>query len=302
MTAGNDTEEKIRSRLEPVEEATLDPWVRAPAITDNSIYWMPVDPFPMLPQQREWIDAFHGRLATQMKSRFQLREEVFLQFKALYPDLLDRFTSTSSQFMPVSGMSLRPGEQPKALPDLESIRKQVEAATKNGTGVDTNVWMPDYLQWFVRKLSAEQRASFLGYGGLLTLYIAPDPATVAPALKLPGFFTSMPIYDDSIQANLDAGFALRDAFLNKSKEVFGEPFREDPSYKGMAFILPLLSSQSILDATPEQRQIWFSVFDGYLIESKQDRGMILAVKDPAFDEVLKDLIKQMREDGLVYRS
>lgn len=76
----------------------------------------------------------------------------------------------------------------------------------------------------------------------------------------------------------------------------------DPAYKGMAFILPLLSSQSLLDGTSEQREEWFSVFDGYLMESKQDHGMVLAVKDAQFDQPLIELVKEMPEDGLVYRN
>jgi hypothetical protein len=302
MTSTSDSDAKKHSRLHPVEELKLEPWLRAPSITDCSVYWLPVHSFPMLPQQREWIGEFHLRLAALMKSDRGLREETFLQFKSLYPDLIERFTDTSSQFMPVTGMSLRPGEQPTPLPDLDAIRTQVESAQKNGTGIDTTSWMPDYLQWFVRKRPVDQRVNFLGYGGLLTLYIEPDPATVAPVLDLPGFVKSLPVYDPNMQSDIDAAYSLRDAFLAKSKATFGKPFMKDPAYRGMAFILPLLSSQSILNATPEQREEWFGVFDGYFLESKQDRGMVLVLKDSEFDQTLNELLQKMAEDGLVYRN
>lgn len=295
-------EQKPRMRLQQVADIRIDPFVRAPAITDSSVYWMPVSQFPMLPFQREWLEKFHVRLAALLKDRQGLREELFLQFKSLYPDLIDRFTSTSSAFMPMSGMSLRPGSRPTSLPDLDAVRKQVESAQKNGTGVDTKTWMPDYLHWFARKRPVEQRSGFLGHGGLMTLYIKPDPETAAPVVEMPGFVKSLKVYDDKMQDDIQAGYSLRDAFLKKSKEVFGEAFRDDPAYNGMMFILPLLTSESLLSATPKERAVWFSVFDGYFIESQQDSGMVLALKHPDFDESMSDLLREMREAGIVYRA
>lgn len=292
---------RVRSRLEQLEELALDPFVRATAVTDASVYWMPVGKFPMLPWQREWIQEFHARLARLFK-KSGLREEVFLQWKTLYPDLLDRFTKTSSEHVPVTGMSLKPGNAPVEAPDLESVRKQVEDAQKNQTGVDTTRWMPDYLHWFARKRPVEQREHFLGHGGMLTLYIAPDPATSAPEVEMPGFVKKLSVYDARMQDDIQAAYSLRDAFLARSKEAFGAAFREDPAYRGMAFILPLLTGASLVSATPDERAAWFDVFHGYLVESKPDSGMVLAVKSPEFDETLSELLREMRDDGFVYRQ
>jgi hypothetical protein len=148
----------------------------------------------------------------------------------------------------------------------------------------------------------EQRASFLGYGGLLTLYIKPGPETAAPVIEMPDFVKSLKVYDARMQDDIQAAYSLRDAFLKQSKEVFGEPFRNDPAYNGMLFILPLVSSESLLASMEEERAAWFSVFDAYFVESQQDFGLVLALKDPDFDEPLNDLLQNMREDGLVYRS
>jgi hypothetical protein len=141
----------------------------------------------------------------------------------------------------------------------------------------------------------EQRASFLGYGGLLTLYIKPGPETAAPVIEMPDFVKSLKVYDARMQDDIQAAYSLRDAFLKQSKEVFGEPFR-------MLFILPLVSSESLLASLEEERAAWFSAFDAYFVESQQDFGLVLALKDPDFDEPLNDLLQNMREDGLVYRS
>ncbi len=286
-----------RRRLEKVEVQGLDPFVRAPAITDASVYWMPVRQFPMLPRDREWLAEFHRRLAILLQKEHGLREELFLQFKVLYPDLIDRFTATSSDFMPVTGMSLRPGTSPVSPPDLDSIREQVEGAQKGSTGVDTTRWMPDYLHWFVRKQPEKQREAFLGHGGLITLYLAPDGGTAAPVVEMPGFVKKMSIYDPNMQEAIQAGYSLRDTFLPRSKEVFGAAFKQDPAFKGMAFILPLLNSESLLQATPEERSRWFEVFSAYLIESRPDSGIVLALKEPDFDAKLIDLLADMRREG-----
>ena len=52
----------------------------------------------------------------------------------------------------------------------------------------------------------------------------------------------------------------------------------------------------------QERESWFTVFDGYLVESPGDKGVLLMLKKPDFDEELGKLMKQMREDGLVYHG
>ena len=288
------------SRLQPLQEENFQPFLRATAITDISVYWMPVPKFPMLLSHREWILEFHVRLALQLKSK-QLREECFLQFKSLYPDLIDRFTETSSEYIPMTGGSLVPGATPPEPPDFEAIKKQVEAASKSGKPVDVNRWIPDHLHWFVAKKPEPQRKDFFGHGGMLTIYLPPDSETKPPEIHFPRLVTSHPGYSDSIHSEIQAIYSLRDKFLSRSKEVFGEPFKKTPDYKGLLFTLPLFTSDTLLAATAEQRTQWFSVFDAYFAESRVDRGMILAVKDGSFDGQIADLINSMKEDGLVYR-
>jgi hypothetical protein len=84
--------------------------------------------------------------------------------------------------------------------------------------------------------------------------------------------------------------------------VFGEPFRKTPSYKGLLFVLPLFNSKTLLSASSDQRSVWFSVFDAYFAESKVDRGMVLAMKNPSFDDELSEIVVAMREDRIVYRT
>jgi hypothetical protein len=233
---------RTASRLTPIPERALDPFVRATVVDDISIYWLPVDRFPMLPGTREWLQHFHQRLALFLKESAGLREECFLQFKSLYPDLLDRFTDTSQQYIPLPGASLVPGAAPPKPPDFDAVKKEVEEASKRGTPLDVKQWIPDHLYWFLMKHADRQRADFLGHGGMLTLYLAPDPKTAPPELKAPLLFRSMPCYSEDDSKQIQALYSMQDKFLAQSKEAFGEPFRGDSSYKGLVFILPLFTS------------------------------------------------------------
>ena len=291
---------RTSSRVEPLKEKLLSPFVRANAVEDASIYWLPVSQFPMLLPEREWLLEFQRRLALRLGNAPGLREECFLQFKSLYPDLLERFTATTGDYVPMTGLSLTPGTASPPLPDMDSIRKQVEEAQKSGNAIDVNRWMPDYLHWFLLKKAEAQRRDFFGFGGMLTLYLPPDPNTAAPVLEMPRIIKTHPGYSDTMQAEIAAAYSLRDSFLARSKQVFGTPFASDPSYKGMLFVLPLLTGASMVQAPSEERTAWFEVFDGYLIESRLDRGVLLMLKDPAFDDVLWELLEQMRNDGLHY--
>ncbi len=288
------------SRVEPLQDKSLSPFVRATAVEDASIYWLPVSHFPMLLTEREWLLEFQRRLALRLRTAPGLREECFLQFKSLYPDLLERFTGTTADSVLMTGFSLTPGNPSTPLPDMDSIRKQVEEAQRSGNAIDVNRWIPDYLHWFLLKKADAQRRDFFGFGGMVTLYLPPDPKTAPPIFEMPRIIKTHPGYSDTMQAEIAAAYCLRDAFLARSKQVFGTPFESDPDYKGMLFVLPLLTGASLVQATSEERAAWFEVFEGYLIESKLDHGVLLMLKDPAFDDVLWELLEEMRNDDLHY--
>ena len=291
-----------RSRLAPLELPTLSPFMRAALIEDCSVYWIGVREFPLLPPQREWLLEFLKRLAVVMQDEYELREEWFLEFKALYPDLLNRFIDRSSAYIPMTGMTLIPGAAPVSAPAFEDVKRVVEESTKKGTPVDVAQWMPDHAHWFAMKDPEAQRADFFGHGGMFSLYMKADPKTSQLPPKLPRFITSHEAYNPESERQYAMLAALQDGFLAKSKQKFGEPFREDPSYRGLLFVLPLLSGASLVNATPDARAEWFELFDGYCIESKPDKGVVLACKDPQFDEHLIGILEGMRDDKLRYRD
>jgi hypothetical protein len=291
-----------RRRLAPLELPTLEPFVRASAIEDCSVYWLGVSKFPIPPLQREWLLEFLKRLAVVFREHYEAREEWFLQFKALYPNLLNLFIERTSVYTPMTGMTLVPGTSPIGAPGFDEVKRAVEESSKKGNPVDVKQWMPDHAQWFVMKHPEAQREDFFGHGGMFSLYLKADPKTAELPQKLPRFITSHEAYTANADLQFTMLASLQDAFLAKSKLKFGEPFRKDPSYRGLLFVLPLFTSASLTEATPDVRADWFELFDGYCIESQQDRGLVLACKDPNFDEHLIQILERMRDDKFSYRE
>jgi hypothetical protein len=182
------------------------------------------------------------------------------------------------------------------------MREALENASKNNSSPDVASWMPDYAHLFLDKSAEAQREDFFGHGGMFSLLMKPDakPRQILPAI--PRVLATHPAYSGTLQKQYDMVQSFQNNFLGQSKLIFGEPFREDPSYDGLPFILPLLTAKSVMDAPPDTREKWFQLFDGYWIESNPDGGLLLVLKKPNFDDDLQELLEQMRQDSYTYRS
>jgi hypothetical protein len=291
-----------RKRLLEYEELSLHPFVRAEGTTDCSVYWCGVREFPVNAYERTWLLEFQTRLARHLKQTQELREQNFLQNKFLLPDLMELFVKRSEEYVPIAGMTLIPGTKPIKMPSADQMQKQVQQELDAKRYPDLKRWMPDYAHLFLDPDVAAQRADFFGYGGMLGLYLKPDPRKIEPLPELPRIFTSHPAFSPAMFKQHQISLAFQDPWLAQSKEVFGEPFRDSASFDGLPFILPLLTSASLLEATVEERKRWFELFDGYWIESKPDQGLLLVLKAPNFDPELVELLDQMRLDGYAFRS
>src|SRR5579884_1996471 len=98
-----------RRRLEPVErDIQLKPFLRAHELEDVSLYWAPVDSFPMSFRVRTWWMNFLTRFRKLMAER-DLRQENFLQFKTVTAEKSGHFMSNALDFVPVAGLGLKPG-------------------------------------------------------------------------------------------------------------------------------------------------------------------------------------------------
>jgi len=59
--------------------------------------------------QRIWLNAFFDRLSDYLTQKASLRAEVFLQYKTVYPNLMDTFLDHSMDFVPIVGFGRKPG-------------------------------------------------------------------------------------------------------------------------------------------------------------------------------------------------
>lgn len=116
---------------------------------------------------------------------------------------------------------------------MEEMRKAAQKAGESKTQFDVHRWTPDYAYWFLHKDAEAEREDFFGYGGLFSLLLKPDPVAHPPMPAIPRIMRTHPAYSGKMEEQYKQAQSLKDPFLPQSKEVFGEPFREDPSYDGL---------------------------------------------------------------------
>lgn len=287
-----------RQRLQPVVgEKDYLPWVRAWKMEDCFLFWLGVAEFPCSPEEKQWAIEFLSRFSSRLSEEHSLRGEVFLQYKTIGEADAKEFLKYRRKCLTLMGLGRRPGASIPTLPTGEDLQKIV----KDGKPFDLNQWVGDYSYWFIMKQPERQRELFLGLGGMTTIFLPPDPKTKAPKLPFtPALRAAHPAFKKfDVDAVHEATYAMEDAFLEKSKALFGAGLEEEVQYDGLAFILPLLDSGHFFAVTPELREKWFELFDVYVHESKSDKGFILAFKKD-FEPLLLEVLESMHEDGLRY--
>src|SRR3984885_11147852 len=160
------------SRLSPLEETAqrLLPLRRAESLTDYFLYWIPVSARRVPLTQRVWLNAFLDRLSDYLVQKCEMRSEVFLQYKTVFPDLLEIFLDLSLDLIPIMGFGRKPGVPLPPIPDEEEIKKLGE-----GKAFVFGDYVGDFTYWFLGKDERKERESFLGYGGMTLLFPAPEP-------------------------------------------------------------------------------------------------------------------------------
>lgn len=286
-----------RRRPRLLDDRDFLPWVRAQDLSGCSLFWLPVRSFPLSFEEKQWLTRFQERLAARLEGDFDLRAELFFQYKAVTPERSNDFLRYRQKCMVLMGLGRRPGAELPTLPDAEQLREMVQ----RGDTLDLNDWVGDYLYWFVMKQPARQRELFLGTGGLVTVFLPPDPSTKAPPLPYtPKLRAAHPAFQRfDVDAMHAATYAMSDAFLEKSKTMFGTGLEERANYDGLPFILPLPDSGHFFAVSPDVRESWFELFDIYINESVADKGILLAyTKD--FDSPLLDVLESMNREGMRY--
>lgn len=281
---------EIRSRRD------LLPFVRASAIEDVSLYWLPVNGFPIGFRQQQWILEFLTRLDKHLAQQ-KLSSEQFLQLKYTRTVLNERYINTMFEYRPSTGFLLAPGQQLPEAPTSLEIKRLTESHGPDGT-LNLDHLAPDYCAWFAGSQREEQRKDFFGFGGMLLIWIEEGQEPAIPQFEIPRVIRTHPAMKGvDFKEQLRKGNRLLHPFLKRSREVFAAHLPDGAVKRHARFVLPRLRSAHFVDATPETRSSWFQVFSAYCIESEVDRGILLSFKESHFDESLIAILDSMRENG-----
>src|SRR5947209_8855205 len=134
MANTGDSEQPRENRLQPIDRsAELLPFHRAQQLTRCSLYWLPASAFPLPEHELTWTQPFLDHFAALLESQFGRGCEVFLQFKAAQEEpLLTPFLRSSRSFIPITGLSRRPGKPvppPPSKQDIDDVRHGRKAVT-----------------------------------------------------------------------------------------------------------------------------------------------------------------------------
>ena len=289
--------ESIARRRRLSDDRRFLPWTRAQNLKDCSLFWMPVSGFPLRFEEKHWLTSFLERLSSSLESTHDLRTEMFLRYKAISADRIEEFMKYRMKCMTMMGLGRHPDAALPALPTGDQLREIV----RNGKPFDLKEWIGDFQYWFAMKQPERQRELYLGTGGLTTIFLPPDPGTKPPKLPFtPKLRAAHPTFQRfDVDAAHASTYAMSDAFLAKSKTMFGTGLEDRAHYEGLAFILPLLDSGHFFAVTPEVRAQWFELFDVYVNESLTDKGIVLAfAKD--FEPLLLTILDQMELEKFRY--
>lgn len=298
-----DTTLERKTRLEPATtDSDLRPWHKSETQAGCHLYWMPFTS-PASFMQRRWALEFFRRFRPAVCEKTGTAANLFLQMKVIYPELSDSFIRTSPEFMPVTGLSRRPGAPLPALPDAAYI----ERLQKGKETYDHKGMQPDYSYWFLKDETEQQEALFFGFGGLTTIFAKVEESglpkqrpTIPPALSKHPQFAPL-LADNAVEKMMSSLERLASPFFPRSKKIFGKGLEDDLSYRGLKFIVPLLSTESFREATPDDIEDWFTLFDVIVTESPQDKGLLLASReDLDLDEMLSSVIDAMKAEGQTY--
>jgi hypothetical protein len=293
-----DIKDKTRQRLEQVKDPTqkLRPFRKSDQLTRCALYWLPVTTFPAGVEERHWVLQFFDRLAKKLAEDRGLHCELFLQQKIVQGELMRTFLRSAADLSAVVGLSRRPGEQLPPPPSMQDV-KDLQEGRKSFRASD---YLGDYCYWFLDGDDHKARELFLGYGGLSMAFLKPDPKAAPPNLPIPRMFTEHFFFQQiNLKAKIAAAARMSDPFMLKTKELFGTGLEEEPQYRGLLFITPLLRSEDFFKQPAEEIKKVFEVFDLYVNESPSDQGIIFAAKE-SIDDLLGDIVESMRQDGMVY--
>ena len=260
------------------------------------MYWLSVNKFPLDFRQRRWLLEFADRLSETLRKDKQTPEH-FLSLKYTRTDLNERFTNTMLRYRPMAGIMLAPGQGLPETPTSLEIKELTESHNDEGL-INLDHLVPEYAGWFAGGTEAELRQDFFGAGGMVILWLDAGQEPSAPKFDVPPVLRSHPAMQGmDMEGQMAKGMRLQHPFLRRSREVFGAHLPDGPVKRHALFIAPKLNSQDVVAATANTRAAWFELFSAYLSECPENRGILLMLRNPEFDEELISLLQAMRDGG-----
>lgn len=289
------TKTESYSRLHPIPEQGILPIRKSRDVTVCSLYWIPVSDIPTYGREIDWLHCFFDELHAVLTKDNKLRQESFLQMKLTAPmgHVKETLHKHQARLMPLMGLGRKPHGKLPPIPTEEDLEPIIKGKAK----FDFNEYVADYMFWFLERDERWKRELFLGYGGYTMIYLPPDPATMPPPIPDYPVIREMPAFKHFNTDSLwEATFRLGDAFREKSRTVFGKGLEEEPSFDGLTFIIPYWNAKDCLSAPAEELSEWFNVFDVFIAESPDDRGILIVSKED-LDPVFIEILEKMRQDG-----
>jgi hypothetical protein len=288
-----------RSRL--FGQQDFAPWTHAETLTSAHLFWLPVSGFPLRHNERVWLLQFLTCFSDLLQAKHALRCEAFVDFQQLSPEPSRALRSYVARNQALLGFfrSSDTDDSP-LLTDEQAQQSLQQISAAEEISMPTN----KRLLWFLNRRLGEQLDLFFGHGGVSLAYMPPDPKTVPPPLPFtPELRASHPAFQrQDVDGMIQAVYAERDAFLGKSKLLFGKHMQDKAEWENTRFILPRFSSKQFFEASDALRNKWFSLAPVYLSESEEDKGILLCFQKSAYLVALRETIQTMNHRGLSYTS
>lgn len=257
----------------------------AESFTGGSLYWLPVDSFPMRKGERQRNLALVTGLVQALEKSLKAQAACFWSQEAMSPstpDLRDRFFDDLYRLQPASGYQRRAGQVMQML-DGDTLVKEVQALTGP---LDVSKYQHFLSYWCTAAEPAYFIENYFGYSYATVLLLAAVPG-VAP-VKIPAFLMNhpgfKPLMDDSPpEAIAKKVTAASHPFRQQSRELFGTGFARPSYVKSMPFILPDLVASDFFAQGSKLTEALFQLAPVYIRESKVDQGILVASKEPLHD-------------------
>lgn len=274
----------------------LFPFQKAQQLVGSNLYWLPVSGFPMRVQEREWVTELVGLLTPRFQSELQLRQENFVNFDHIYPALHEIFLRRSMDFNPILGILYQPSRPLFRPPSEDELRQMLESGDASALRKGSK----SLAYWLAKKKGIAQFKDFFGYGAMITLWLPETDETKPPEMPLPKKALQNPAFKGlDVEGEIAFTYSLRDPFLPKSKALFTPGLEDDPQYGSMLFAVPLFSAENIYHARGEMRDACLELFGAYLVESRDDHGILLWGR-PEIEPILLDALRSLEAKGMTY--